>query len=335
MSIRWILQGVAWIRYLAYGLYYRIDREDVPLWAAAIAFKVLVTFVPVFIILTGIFALVLGQEEAFIALTGYLRTFLPDYQTDSIIRFLEAYQRTGRTLTLVGGIGLLISAMTLFSTLRGVVTNIFRYCHKPRAILHAHLFDLRMIMQTGLFFLLSFAMTLALRAINLAGQELMQEWGLTFVWLKTGWGLTFRLIGYFFPFFLSTFVFFQLYFFIPRPYPPAKSALLGATVGAMLWEILKNAFTYYVVNIADFDRYRQPAAGDPALRIIADFFVLILITVLWVYYSGLIFIIGGLIAHLHEVCVRRCPEVPLPLRKHCPSHPPDAHTLFSDQELSV
>ncbi len=43
------------LAYYAGGLYREINRKDVFLWAQAIAFKVLITIVPVVILATGIF----------------------------------------------------------------------------------------------------------------------------------------------------------------------------------------------------------------------------------------------------------------------------------------
>ncbi len=329
----WGRRLIETLRYYAYGLYYRIDKEDVPLWAAAIAFKILVTFVPLLILISGISAYFIGQEATIQALTEYLRSVLPAYKTEQILRFISVYSRLGATLTIVGSAGLFLSALTLFSTLRGVITNVFRFCHKPRAILHAHLFDFRMILQTGLFFLLSVAITLLVRAMNVAGIEFIDQLGLEVIWLKTGWRWLFRLVGYVLPYLLSSLVFFQFYYFIPRPYPPVRSAMVGALTAAFLWEILKNAFTYYVLHVANFERYRMAGGIDPAVRALADFFVLLIVTVLWIYYSGLIFIIGGFIAHLHEMRLRPCPELPLPLRKRVPVM--HASIPFSDEELSV
>ncbi len=321
------------LRYYAYGLYYRIDGEDVPLWAAAIAFKILVTFVPLLILLTGVSAYFIGQEATIGALTEYLRAVLPDYRTEQILRIIKVYSQLGTTLTVVGSAGLLLSAMTLFSTLRGVITNVFRFCHKPRAILHAHVFDFRMILQTGLLFTLSIGITLVVRVINVTGLEWIDRLGLEVFWLKAGWRWLFQVVGYVLPYALSTLVFFQFYYFIPRPYPPVRSALVGALTGAFLWEVLKNAFTYYLLHVASFERYQMAGGVDPTIRALTDFFVLLIVTVLWVYYSGLIFIIGGFIAHLHEMRIRPCPELPLPLRKRIPMHAPSIP--FTDEELSV
>ncbi|QXD14516.1 YihY/virulence factor BrkB family protein [Rhodocaloribacter litoris] len=283
------------VRYYLGGLYRLLDDKDVFLWAQAIAFKVLVTLVPLVLLGTGILALMLRQdaplETAFEAISRLVRDFLPPPQSWQIITFLQQFLAVGGTLTFIGAVALFLSAMTLFSTVRTVLANVFREeWHDHRSILRGYLFDMRMVVQVGIFFILSLALTFGLQALNAAGADFLQQVGLDYVWLRTGWRRLFNALGLVLPFVLSTAVFFQLIYFNPKPHPPVRSALLGATVAALLWEVVKVAFAVYATKVGRFG----------GVGIAAGTFGLIIALVFWAYYSGLVFIIGALVTLLHE-----------------------------------
>ncbi|GIV62614.1 MAG: hypothetical protein KatS3mg044_1480 [Rhodothermaceae bacterium] len=308
----------AWDVFVEYlvDLYHLLDDKDVFLWAQAIAFKVLVTLVPVVLLGTGILAMMLRQdaplEAAFEALSRFIRDFLPPSQSEQVITFLQQFQAAGGTLTFIGVITLFLSAMTLFSTIRTVLSNVFQEeWHDHRSILQGYLFDMRMVVQVGVFFILSMAVSFGLQALNAAGVDFLQRIGLDYVWLRAGWRRLFNLIGIVLPFLLSVSMFFQLIYFTPRPRPPARSAWIGALVGAGLWEIVKVAFAIYVTKVG-----RIGGVG-----IAAGTFGLIIVLVFWAYYSGLVFIIGALVTLLHERRYRNRQQDPPPTCKELAPEP--------------
>ena len=94
-------------------------------------------------------------------------------------------------------------------------------------------------------------------------------------------------------------MFFQLYYFIPNPHPPRRSALIGTSVAAISWELAKSLFTFYATNIGTFERYRGAAAGS-GIAALGDTFGIIIALVVWVYYSGIVLIAGGIVVMVHE-----------------------------------
>ncbi|MEM1044483.1 MAG: YhjD/YihY/BrkB family envelope integrity protein, partial [Bacteroidota bacterium] len=84
-----------------------------------------------------------------------------------------------------------------------------------------------------------------------------------------------------------------LYYLVPRPKPPKRSALAGAAAGAVLFELAKNLFALYATHVANFERYGE---GEG----LGSVFGLILAFVFWVYFSGFILVIGAVVASLHE-----------------------------------
>ncbi len=286
------------LRYYLTGLFRELHNKDVFLWAQAIAFKVLVTFVPLVVLGTGLGGKVLQRERPFRFIEALIRDFFPAYQSDQLVRFLGQLQLSAGTLTLIGGIALFLTAMTLFGTLRSVLSNIFREeWHEHRSILRAWAFDFRMVFLVGLLFVLSITITVLMQAANTSGIALLQSYGLSPEWLRAGWRDGFRLIGLILPFLLGIAMFFQLFYFTPKPCPPAPSALTGAFVAAILWEVAKVGFTVYATRVGVFERSWFSALGDT--------FVLAFAFVFWAYYSGIVLTIGALSTLLHERKHRR------------------------------
>lgn len=283
------------LRYYLGGLWKRLNDEPVFIWAQAIAFKVLTTLLPLVLIATGVFGLVLRQEDPFDAVANYLRTFLPPGQSEPLVELLDRLQQTSPTLTVVGVGALVVLVVTLFSVLRYVVgTAMGAGRHRARSVLLGYLFDARMALQAGLLLLLSFGLTVGVNVLQAAGHELLLEWGLHPDVLRAGERLFFRVAALALPFVLSMAVFAQLFYFIPRPRPPAASALFGAFFTALLFEGAKNAFALYAATIAPFDRF---TSSDEAL---GSVFGLLIAFVVWVYFSGLILIVGAMTTQLHE-----------------------------------
>ncbi|MGI9173848.1 MAG: YihY/virulence factor BrkB family protein [Rhodothermales bacterium] len=286
-------------KYYLVGLYNELTQKDIFLWAQAIAFKVLVTIVPIIVLATGVAGRVLLSERPFEIVSRFSAEFLPIEYSSDILKALQQLQGASGTITLVGLLGLLLSAITLFTTLRIAVGNVFQEeWHVQRSIVRGYAFDFRMVLQVGLFFVLTIALTISSEALRSGGVELLEQVGLGYAWLTVGWQRTIRTLGLFAPFMLTTLMFFQLLYFVPKPHPPKRSAFIGALVTSVLWEGAKSGFTLYASSIGHFDRYS--GGGDGFIVGLGQAFGLILAFVFWVYFSGLLLCSGALVALLHE-----------------------------------
>jgi membrane protein len=154
-------------RYYGEGLIECAAHRPMFLWAQAIAFKVFVSLLPLILLATGIFGLVLRRSDPFETVASFLRSFLPDGYGASLVELVYSLQAASGAVTVVGAVALFVAVITLFSTLRYVIgAAMGETRHKMRTLLRGYLFDVRMAVQVGSLFLLSFAITFVAGAVR-------------------------------------------------------------------------------------------------------------------------------------------------------------------------
>lgn len=266
--------------------------------AQAIAFKAIVAAIPITVLGLGILGEIFQNRNALEVVSGLLEELTPAYLNE-ITFFFQRLQETSETITLVGAAGSLIFATFLMNTLCESITLVFEQTHhKRRSFFGQYVFSFRMVLQVGGAFLLTVLLSFAIQTLNASGASFITELGIDYVWLQTGWRRTIKFLGILIPFILTVTMFFQLYYFVPKPRPPVKWVLAGTAIAAMLWELAKSLFTLYASNFAFFNQYREDTAIG--LQALGETVGLIIALLLWVYYSGIVLIAGAIIVMLLE-----------------------------------
>jgi membrane protein len=249
------------------------DRE-IGLWAQAIAFKALVTTGPLLVLATGVAGWVLRGPEAFDAVARFLQGALPVEQAQALLVVLEQVQATTGPLLGIGGAGLLLSVVSLVTTLRSTVGHAVRPAQRDaRSWGRGVLVDLRVTAVLALLMLGALGLSVAV----------------------DGGGIGPRILGVAGSFALATALFAQLYVFLPHEPVAGRSALVGGAVAAGLWEAVRRALAWLAAAAplaAD-----TPAEGAASL---AASFGLVVAFVTWIYYSGLVLLLGAVIAAWHD-----------------------------------
>jgi len=130
---------------------------------------------------------------------------------------------------------------------------------------------------------------------SIEGPDILAFAGLDRPWVREGWRQAIQTMGLFVPFLITTAMFFQLYYLVPKPHPRKRSAFSGALLAGVLWEVAKQIFTYYATYIGHFDRYATEGLGA-----LGNTFALIIAFVFWVYFSGVVLMLGAVVASLRE-----------------------------------
>lgn len=254
--------------------------------------------IPITVLGLGILGEVFQNRNALEIVSGLLEELTPAYLNEITV-FFQRLQETSETITLVGAAGSLIFATFLMNTLCESITLVFeRTHHERRSFVAQYVFSFRMVLQVGGAFLLTVLLSFAIQTLNASGASFITELGIDYVWLQSGWRRTIKFLGILIPFLLTAAMFFQLYYFVPKPRPPVKWVLAGTAIAAMSWELAKSLFTLYASNFAFFNQYREDTALG--LQALGETVGLIIALLLWVYYSGIVLIAGAIIVMLLE-----------------------------------
>ena len=98
--------------------------------AAMVAYFALASFVPLIFLALSILGF-LNQADSSSALVAYLEDIFPDQSVESIVRVVEAVQRNATARSVVGGVALLWSSLSLFSGLESAFNIIYGRPNRP------------------------------------------------------------------------------------------------------------------------------------------------------------------------------------------------------------
>lgn len=270
-------------------LYLKAGEDNIFFLAGGIAFDVLFGAIPFLLMLVGIFGIVLSHvvDDPSKAVIDYVVNILPPSQTvvtrtDAIVDTVLA----GRTSFGVVGLVLFLWTSTrLIATLRTSLREIFDL-PEERGIVEGKVFDVQMVLVAGTLFLANTGITLVLDAA--------QNWGIRLVgtrWIdvETVQLVWARLLAFVF----ILLMFLLIFRYLPRRRTPWRITVVAAVFTALAFELLKGLFAVYILHATSWQRV-YGALVTPV------------IIVLWIYYSAVVFILGGEVAHVYELLrVRR------------------------------
>ncbi len=266
-------------------VYQKAGQDDIFFLAGGIAFNILVAAVPFLLLLVGIFGLVLRAtiDNPQQAAVDYLVSILPaSRELVSTTRALID-DIVGRS-TQAGVLGLLLLvwfSTRLIGSLRSVMREIFDL-QDERGIVAGKIFDAKMVVVAGTLFLANTGFTFFLEAIQTEGIRRLgiAEGG----YLEAFRSIYAQLLA--FGFILAMFI--LMYRYIPARRIPWRVALVAGGFTSVVWELLKGGFAWYVANVANY----QSTYGALATLIILVF---------WIYYSSVVFILGGEVGQIYEL----------------------------------
>ncbi|MBD0321549.1 MAG: YihY/virulence factor BrkB family protein [Gemmatimonadetes bacterium] len=263
--------------------------DDIFFLAGGIAFNVLLAAAPFFLLLVGILAYVLQRtvEDPRQAAVEYVLSILPPSQEVVIFtrRIVGRVLEGGPSFGVIGLLLFIWASTRLFGTLRAVLKDIFDL-PEERGIVAGKIFDLQMVLVSGTLLVLNTGITLALEAAQRFGVELLgiENRRATQAFVEA-WP---RLAA----FVLIYLMFLLMYRFLPLRRTPWRISLVAATFSSVAWELLKGMFAWYVSDVVDYSRTYGTLLSPVLL-------------VFWVYYSAVVFILGGEVAQVYDLMLIR------------------------------
>jgi membrane protein len=178
---------------------------------------------------------------------------------------------------LIGSLLLVWFSTRLVGTLRAVLREVFDVS-QDRGMVGGKIFDIKAVLFGGVLILVNLWITTQMEAARDLGLStlgvsanatslLQQMWSIAVAY-ATAWVL-----------------FLGLYRYVPTRWVPWPTAVVAATFTATCFELLKYGFSWYVTEVA-----RYSSTYGNLITIAVRFF--------WIYYSAIVFILGGEIAQV-------------------------------------
>ena len=256
-------------------VYKKADQDQIFFMAGAIAFNVLVAIVPLLLATLGITGQILQKSvpnpEA--RLLEYIRTAIPPVSAEferGIEDILRRLLQESSGITVVALILLVWVSTRLIGTLRAALREVFDI-GQDRSMIAGKIFDMKMVLVAGSLFALNVTFTFVADIARSYGEQFLNVRPLDFVE-----GLYLEAVAV-----LSAWVMFLLiYRYLPFRRIHWQTAIVAATFTTTFFELLKRVYALYVSQLANYGSIY----GN-----VANFIILFL----WIYYSSIIFILGG------------------------------------------
>jgi membrane protein len=250
----------------------KFHRDNAFFLARGLAFDVLVCLIPALFLLFVLFGFLFdSSRETIQYMSSYMKSMIP-FSQQQVLRNLFSVVKNQKVLGLLGAIGIVWTLSRLFASIRTVLDAVFE-SPKGRSFFQGKIFDLKMMGVGTLFLLATVFVTSLSSVIKQASPHALSA---KFLYLGVRGEITVLLLGFCF----TVCLFFFLYKFVPGQRISIRNSLYGALAASLLWELAKQVFRFYLLNVADWNK-------------VYGSFTLLFALVLWVYYSCIVFILGA------------------------------------------
>ncbi|HSC69717.1 MAG TPA: YihY/virulence factor BrkB family protein [Candidatus Methylomirabilis sp.] len=269
---------MGWVRRVSGGIVRRLREHDLMMMAAAIAFYWLLAFIPLLLLGTSAIGYVLGSSDRAVdEVMAAARRVIPRATASDVAEFLRTLIKS-RHVTGVLGIGLLLwVSMGVFEIIATSLT-ILSGGGETRSYLRRKLVAFVLMCTVGLLFL-----------IALIGGWFLAAWPgieeLAGVHLPLPAFLTDADFPRYFTSVLMGILLTITYLVAPVRDIRWPAAIGGATAGALLWHMAKLLFNWYLTHYARYSLFYGILGGFIGL-------------VLWIFYTAIILLFGGLVADI-------------------------------------
>lgn len=247
------------------GVWKEFNDDNGSLMAGAISFFGFLSFFPTILAGVGILGYLLTPENAERILQSTLSHFIVGSQAQAILKQVV----NGRGAATGVGLLLLLWSGTSAVVMLEQAMNIAWDSSEQRGFIKTRALALGMLVIGGLLLLVSFGATTALHAVRASSPAILADLGL--LW---------KILGYLVPLLLSIAPFVLVYKFLPCAQVKWPTALFAGLIAGALWEVAKQAFSFYVLRFADYNKVYGSLGS-------------VILLMIWIYYSSTIAVLGA------------------------------------------
>lgn len=279
-------QFAKWSAFYGKNLWRKASRDQIFFLSSGITFNVLVTIVPLLLISISILGhLIESSTAARERILGFIARVMPLASAEAESLLYSLVEDRG-LFAILGLVGLIWASTRLFGSLRTVLEIVFEIPPEDRlGIVQGKIHDIKLVVVVGTLFLLTISLTTTLRWVK--------NYGVGFLGLDPfdiGWvtSITSGLLA----FVITYLMFYFVYRYAPDRWIPRTDAAIAALFSSVLFEVAKQVFVAY---LSEFGRF---------LKLYGSFTNLVIVA-FWVYYSSIVFILGGELARISQIQRRR------------------------------
>lgn len=248
-----------------------LGEDDATHMAASVSYYAVLSIFPLLLALGTVIGWVAGSQSRQDDLVEFVVGYLPG--SEQFVReSVEGVRRLRTAVGIVAGLGLFWSASAVFGSITRVVNRAWDvpqnppfYKNKPR--------QLGMALGVGLLFIASISLTSFVQwasTIEIGGQTVDGLLGGQVI------AVVLRLLALI----ISFSIFMAIYKFLPNTKTYWRFIWVGSLLAAILFEVSKGLFIWYLENFAQFDQLYGNLAS-------------VVILMVWTYVSALILIVGA------------------------------------------
>lgn len=239
--------------------------------AAAIAYYSLFSIFPLTLALISLGSLVLDSEEAQEAALSLVAQFAPA-AVDLVEETIQQVLQARGTFGIIAVLGFLWSATGVFGALNRAINTAWE-AERPRPVWAERAIALGMVLSIAVLLFLSVISTaifeVALRLYDSIAPEVPESPGLVP-----------RLATLIIPYLFTALLFWVVYRVLPYAQVAWSDVLPGALLASLVWEVAKDAFTFYATEFALYSLVYGSLAA-------------VIILLLWSYLSATIILLGA------------------------------------------
>ncbi len=231
--------------------------------AGNLAYVSLLSLVPLVAVVFALFAAFPMFSDVSIQLRHFIFANFMPATGDIIQRYIEQFVANSNKMTAVGACGLIVTALLLMYAIDSALNTIWR---SKRARPKVYSFAV-------------YWMILTLGPLLAGASLVISSYLLSLRWVS-GFDSLIDNVLRIFPLLLSWLAFWLLYSIVPTTRVPARDALVGSLVAALLFELGKKGFALYITMF-------------PSYQLIYGVLAVIPILFVWVYWTWCIVLLGA------------------------------------------
>ena len=262
----------------------KLSEDDILFLASGIAFNGILTMIPLMLLTASALGVFLNSSDLGIRqLNEVLDAVFPPQPfatsiKESILTVISDIIRYRTSLGLFGVLVLVWTATSLFDALRSALHKIYRL-PKTRGLITSILHHVGFVF---LAFVLFIASNFAIWFVTLLERFAMSNPALAAYNLKSlNQSLPTAIV-----IILTAVMFYIIYRYIPDLKPPKVAGIISTITTTILWVVSGKVFGIYLSQFSAIGKIYGPYA-----------FILVLL--IWIYYSSLIFVIGGIFGQVY------------------------------------